>query len=331
MVDTPLNIVQVGNDDSSDPGSFAEDDHNYFRHVIFLLPIVLIGVLLLHLAISLIFFCGRKDLPDQLTFPRLEIMFGFFSAPILTIASSRLYTNASLSTFHFQTLFLEIIGDALIATWVTIAFPILFVCWCISIVWHVVLSEPVNKRSVQMFVGIGEHFEHDTHFLRRAKIFLLGKKEESPPQGMITSFTRRQNQPIEVFSPFIHSLTHVKIELAAMMRTPQRTTNGPSADPTLSHEEDIESGRSSDITTTTSTITTPSPITTSTPTVSSFKGFQDVCHFIYGFLNATVLYVILGRRQPTAKWVGIRSQGAMSMAKYGFIFEDYRGPPVVRE
>lgn len=84
----------------------------------------------------------------------------------------------------FQTCVVHLDGlcvawQAVIATWVLIAFPTSLLCWSVIIIQSEFLKTPLNERRVQMFVEIGEHYEHDSHFLRRAFLFCCGRDEST--------------------------------------------------------------------------------------------------------------------------------------------------------
>lgn len=84
--------------------------------------------------------------------------------------------------------------------------------------------------------------------------------------------------------------------------------------------------------TTTTTYDRPYTTTTSvSPQVDSQHEYKNLGECCYGCWDWTVLSKVLGHPQPTGTWVGNKSDGNEFLAAYGYVFEEYRGPRVIRE
>jgi len=55
------------------------------------MPLLLVSLIFGHLIVVSLLFYYKKDIPSFFTFPRLEIMFGYFSTPIIATASAGLF------------------------------------------------------------------------------------------------------------------------------------------------------------------------------------------------------------------------------------------------
>lgn len=67
-----------------------DDIYRYFNRVIFWVPVFFFIILSLHFSVILIILILRRQIPFILTFPRLEIIFGFWSLPAIAVASAAL-------------------------------------------------------------------------------------------------------------------------------------------------------------------------------------------------------------------------------------------------
>lgn len=320
-----LNIVYRGN---------SSTNEDYFNQVVFWMPVTFFIVIFGHLIIIMAFFYRKTDIPPFFYFPRLEIMFGYFCTPIITLACAGLY-EGDRSTIEpcIDCHCVCFLGDALLATWMLIAFPTAFLCWGLSVIWNTFFVTPLTDRRVQMFVGIGEHYEHHSNFLRRAYAFLFGRQSQRdvaqpptlpPGQGQLVCASNILQ---------MHLVSLQVIELPPLQSRPRASSSYQTHEMPGLEMGSFKNEEEEEEETTTTSYTNPFTISTITPesTETSYPGFHDFCHFVYGFLNATLLYILLGRRQPSAHWVGIRDDGIRFMAKYGLLFEEYRGPPVVNE
>ena len=128
-----------------------------------------------------------------------------------------------------------------------------------------------------------------------------------------------------------------QIEMATFAPGPSGT-NVPPADPlslvgirnNLGEEGDDDD--ESETTTTTTSYTRPHTVSpTSSVISSSLEAFSNCFQCVSGFFAVPFLNILLGRRRNSAHWVGIRSEGTDFVSRFGYLFEDYRGPPVIRE
>lgn len=87
-----------------------------------------------------------------------------------------------------------------------------------------------------------------------------------------------------------------------------------------------------EVTTTSTSYVRPYTISSSSspesPSLHEYKNWGECC---FGCWNWAVLSKVLGRSQPAGTWAGTTREGNQFLASYGFMFEDYRGPRVVRE
>jgi len=87
-----------------------------------------------------------------------------------------------------------------------------------------------------------------------------------------------------------------------------------------------------EVTTASTSSVRPYTISTSVSSESiSLHEYKNLGECCFGCWNWAVLSKVLGRSQPPGTWVGTTMEGTKFLASYGFIFEEYRGPRVIRE
>jgi len=79
----------------NDGDANEDQDYEYFIRVVTWLPVILAVTVVCHTLLALLFFLLKIDIPLPLNFPRPEIMFGFFSSPILVMALVGIYDKGT--------------------------------------------------------------------------------------------------------------------------------------------------------------------------------------------------------------------------------------------
>jgi len=64
----------------------------------------------------------------------------------------------------------------MIATWMLIAFPGVFLFFNVYIVWSILLASPLGQRKVHMFVRVGESFGTESSFVLKTWRYFFRKK-----------------------------------------------------------------------------------------------------------------------------------------------------------
>eukprot|EP00210_Caulerpa_lentillifera_P009363 g8926.t1 len=329
---------------TNDEGEHYQD---YFNQIVFWIPLLLITLLLWHLIIVALLFYYKKNIPSFFTFPRLEIMFGYFYTPIMATASTGLFQGNKDS-------------EPYVGLWMLIAFVFSFISLNVFIVWHTFFYTCVNERKANMFIDLGSQNDQDSQFLSKAYKFLtkrVSSLNETERNLLIWRIFNRLLMPRaqeELQRDPITQAPVQSIELVTPPETPSefalhiagggggqtRTSAGLARPSTSGQIEITESSIDEDEETeeedTTTTTTYDRPYTTTTTVVSpqleSLHEYQNLGECCYGCWDWTVLSRVLGHPQPTSNWVGkTTSNGTNFLAAYGYIFEEYRGPRVIRE
>lgn len=58
--------------------------------------------------------------------------------------------------------------------------------------------------------------------------------------------------------------------------------------------------------------------------------FKSIWHCLKGVWNLGLISILLGPEQQQGEWIGNGSHGYLFMARFGVLFEGYRGPAVIR-
>eukprot|EP00210_Caulerpa_lentillifera_P004930 g4704.t1 len=329
---------------TSDSGEHYQE---YLNQIVFWIPLLFIVLVIGHSIIVSLLFYYKKDIPSFFTFPRLEIMFGYFSTPITAAASAGLFQGDKRR-------------ESLIGLWMLIAFVLSFICLNIFIVWHTFFHTSVNNRRANMFIELGVHNDHDSQFLSKAHKFLT--KRLTNRNGTENNIFRRilrllvtpagqegqQHDPnVQVPGPNTPSKS---IELVTTPHTPsdfamqlsgQATQSAGFVYPSTSgdierahshiDENDDEETEDTISNTTTSYYQPYTTTSSESPELDSLPEYKSLGDCCYGCWDWTVLNKILGHPQPSGTWVGNTLHGSQFLSTYGYIFEEYRGPRVIRE
>lgn len=147
-----------------------EDELDYFERIMFWVPVIFIGIVVLHIFLLVIFFLKEWELPDILQPPRIELMLAFFLLPPLAIAAAGLYQGTR--------------AEAILATWLIIAVPVNFLCWNFFMLWYHILRLPPHLREANQITDIPSQKQRAIKKLRTVLTF-------SRSRSLLSSRSRR--------------------------------------------------------------------------------------------------------------------------------------------
>eukprot|EP00210_Caulerpa_lentillifera_P002770 g2647.t1 len=118
------------------------DAYIYIARVFFWVPLLFIILLLIHALILLHFIRRKLPIPFIFAFPRLELIFSYWMLPAVAVAICGLYRGDKM--------------DALIATWLLIAFPGSAIAGNLYLLWFFFYSKDARHRSANFVVASGK-------------------------------------------------------------------------------------------------------------------------------------------------------------------------------
>lgn len=265
----------------------------------FWVPLLFIIVIIIHSLILFWFVVKQKEVPNLLQAPRIELMLTFFCLPPVSIAAAGLYKSSQcmhLSYFHEETMLL---GNAILGTWIIIAFPVLFIVWNLFMLWFYVLRLPAHLREVNLIMDIPNKKQKA---LRRIQSTLSGNSDRRRVRHrFMTTHPSRGTSNVSNLTET--EMIRMTIQDSSMSRVIQPAGS-------FNHIAVVEEQ-------------------TSYALAEEDKA-RSCGEIIANIAGMTFLTLILGEHQHEAEWATTKTQGSKFMARYGVLFEEYRGPPIGR-
>ena len=198
-----------------------------------------------------------------------------------------------------------LLDNAMLATWLLVAVPGLFITWNFYMLWVYVLRLPPHRREVNLITNIPN--KKQRAFRRVRRMFTRDRKRVSAVN---------HRNPESIFGSGRESLnTSSRTDPAVVQMTSMGSRGESSGQHDTMHREAVMEEAA------------PGHVGSDGENGENALTFREI---LESLSNMTLLTLLLGDPQEEADWVTTKTQGSKFHARYGFLFEEHRGPAIGR-
>lgn len=194
----------------------------------------------------------------------------------------------------------------MLGTWLIVAVPVHFLVWNFFMLWFYVLRLPPHRREVNMITEIPNKRQRALRNVHRA-VFGDGKRRQvmhrqtGSLSSQVGSFAGSAST-----EPYVIQMTEREVPRPIEQSTGQTISTAH----TMHSETVIEE------------------MDSRTMASAGHDEAASCMELLANLTDMTLLTLLLGEHQEEAEWVTTKTQGSKFSARFGFLFEEHRGPAV---